>query len=58
MYLHLGGGIVVSTASMENVLCLPHGKVLRLTMQRQLPLYVVTESPGSVARFSITDHIW
>ena len=57
-FLPKSHAIVVGTASMENVLCLPHGKVLRLTMQRQLPLYVVTESPGSVARFSITDHIW
>ena len=56
-FLPKSHAIVVATASTENVLCMPHGKVIRMVMQRQLPLYVVTESPGSAARFSVTDHI-
>ena len=56
-FLPKSHAIVVATSSTENVLCLPHGKVLRMVMERRLPLYVVTESTGSAARFCITDRI-
>ena len=54
-FLPKSHAIVVATSSTENVLSLPHGKVIRTVMERRLPLYVVTETAGSVARFCVTD---
>lgn len=52
-----GKSIVVTTTDTENVLCLPHGKVVREIMDRELPFYVVTEQPGSIARFAVTERL-
>lgn len=49
--------IVVATSDTENVLCLPHGKVVRAVMDRRLPFYLVTEVPGSVARFALSEQV-
>lgn len=56
-FLPKSHAIVVVTTNLENVLCMPHGKVLRAVMQRRLPMYTVTESPSSAARFCITDTV-
>ncbi len=56
-FLPKSHAMVVATSSTENVLCLPHGKVIRMTMERRLPLYVVTEAMGSAARFCVTDQV-
>lgn len=56
-FLPKSHAIVVATTNMDNVLCLPHGKVLRAVMERKLPMYVVTESPSSAVRFCVTDGI-
>ncbi len=49
--------IVVTTADTENVLCLPHGKVVHAVLDRKLPFYVVTEVPGSIARFAVNERV-
>ena len=54
-FLPKNHAILVVTSSTENVLCLPHGNVIRMSMERRLPLYVVTEAVSSAARFYITD---
>jgi len=56
-FLPKSHAVVVATSSTENVLGLPHGKIIRMVMEQRLPLYVVTEAPGSVARFCVTDHV-
>lgn len=49
--------IVVSTSDTENVLCLPHGKVVRRILEQELPYYVVTEVPGSLVRFVVLEKV-
>ena len=49
--------MVVSTADTENIMCLPHGKVVRSILEHELPYYVVTEVQGSVARFAVIESV-
>ena len=48
-------GVVVSTTDTENMLCLPHGKVVKVILEHELPYYVVTEVQGSLARFAVIE---
>jgi len=48
-------GIVVAFADSENITGAPHSAVIRNIMQQEIPFYLVTELPGSTARFYVKE---
>ena len=50
-----GMAAVIGTGDTDNVLELPHGRVVRAVMRKNLSFYLVTELPGSSAQFTIRE---
>ena len=47
--------IVVATADNENLTGEPHAPVIRNIMQHKIPFYLVTELPGSILQFYVSE---